>query len=250
MRELILKTNDLCKCYGKSSVLEKVSLSVPAKSIYGLVGENGAGKTTLFRILAGVSQQTAGTFSFMQSASARELTEARRKTGFMIETPAFYPNMTALHNICVQQIQYCGTEDRFRAIELLQIVGPEKQRDKNAKQLSLGMKQRLALAIAMVNDPQMLILDEPVNGLDPIGIIEIRKLLLTLNRERGITIMISSHILSELEQIATHYGFLHNGKLLQEVSSSGIPHSSDGLEGFYKKMLEGKNESANKSRRI
>lgn len=238
MEECILKTKGLYKSYGKNMALEDVSVSVPTKSIYGLVGENGAGKTTLFRILSGVSQQTAGTFALMQSTTTKEILKARRKIGFMIETPAFYPNMTVLHNICVQQIQYCGNEDRFKAIELLQTVGLERQRDKKAKHLSLGMKQRLALAIAILNDPEILILDEPINGLDPIGIIEIRELLLTLNQKRGITIIISSHILSELEHIATHYGFLHKGKLLQEISSSSLRHSPDDLESFYKKMLE------------
>lgn len=122
---------------------------------------------------------------------------------------------------------------------MLQIVGLDTQQNKKARHLSLGMKQRLALAIALLNDPEILILDEPINGLDPMGIVEIRELLLSLNQTNGITIVISSHILSELEHIATHYGFLHNGKLLREVSASSIPQSSDGLEGFYKDMLEG-----------
>lgn len=122
---------------------------------------------------------------------------------------------------------------------MLQIVGLDTQQNKKARHLSLGMKQRLALAIALLNNPEILILDEPINGLDPMGIVEIRELLLSLNQTNGITIVISSHILSELEHIATHYGFLHNGKLLREVSSSSIPQSSDGLEGFYKDMLEG-----------
>lgn len=239
MGDYALTTSKLCKYYGQNQILENVTMSVPSKSIYGLVGENGAGKTTLFRILAGLSKPSSGTFSIMQSVSLQELSEARRRIGFMIEMPALYPDMTVLQNIFVQQIQYNGHKDASKAISVLQIVGLDTQQNKKAHHLSLGMKQRLALAIALLNDPEILILDEPINGLDPMGIVEIRELLLSLNQTNGITIVISSHILSELEHIATHYGFLHNGKLLREVSSSSIPQSSDGLEGFYKDMLEG-----------
>ncbi len=132
----------------------------------------------------------------------------------MIEMPALYPNMTVLQNIYVQQIQYSGYKDTAKAARVLEKVGLKTQERKKARHLSLGMKQRLALAISILNDPEILILDEPINGLDPMGIIEIRELLLTLNQTYDITIIISSHILSELEHIATHYGFLHNGKLL------------------------------------
>ncbi len=238
MEECVLTTSELCKSYRNNRILENVSISVPSKSIYGLIGENGAGKTTLFRILAGLSQQSSGTFSIQHSASPKEVLKARRRIGFMIEMPALYPNMTVLQNIHTQQIQYSGHKNTIKAIEVLEKVGLKTQESKKARYLSLGMKQRLALAIAILNDPEMLILDEPINGLDPMGIIEIRELLLKLNQNCGITIIISSHILSELEHIATHYGFLHNGKLLREVSSSDIPHSSDGLECFYKTMLE------------
>lgn len=239
MGDYALTTSKLCKYYGQNQILENVTMSVPSKSIYGLIGENGAGKTSLFRILAGLSQPSSGTFSIMQSVSLQELSEARRRIGFMIEMPALYPDMTVLQNIFVQQIQYNGHKDASKAISVLQTVGFDTQQNKKARHLSLGMKQRLALAIALLNDPEILILDEPINGLDPMGIVEIRELLLSLNQTNGITIVISSHILSELEHIATHYGFLHNGKLLREVSSSSIPQSSDGLEGFYKDMLEG-----------
>lgn len=238
MENYVLTTSKLCKYYGNNRILENVSIAVPSKSIYGLIGENGAGKTTLIRILAGLSQQSSGTFSIQHSASLKEVLNVRRRIGFMIEMPALYPNMTVLQNIHTQQIQYSGYKSTTKAIEVLEKVGLKTQESKKAGHLSLGMKQRLALAIAILNDPEMLILDEPINGLDPMGIIEIRELLRTLNQTCGITIIISSHILSELEHIATHYGFLHNGKLLREVSSSDIPHSSDGLEGFYKTMLE------------
>lgn len=239
MGDFALKTSKLCKHYGKNQILDNVTMSVPSKSIYGLIGENGAGKTTLFRILAGLSLPSSGTFSIMQSVSFRDLSRTRRKIGFMIEMPALYPDMTVLQNLFIQQIQYDGYKDASKAVGVLQTVGLDMQQNKKARHLSLGMKQRLALAIALLNNPEILILDEPINGLDPMGIVEIRELLLSLNQNNGITIIISSHILSELEHIATHYGFLHHGKLIQEVSSSAIPQSSDGLECFYKDMLEG-----------
>lgn len=238
MGDFALTTSKLCKHYGKNQILDNVTMSVPSKSIYGLIGENGAGKTTLFRILAGLSQPSSGTFSIMQSASFRDLSRTRRKIGFMIEMPALYPDMTVLQNLFIQQIQYDGYKDASKAVGVLQTVGLDMQQNKKAGHLSLGMKQRLALAIALLNNPEMLILDEPINGLDPMGIVEIRELLLSLNQNNGITIIISSHILSELEHIATHYGFLHHGKLLREVSSSAILQSSDSLECFYKDMLE------------
>lgn len=240
MENFVLTTDKLCKSYGKTQILDAITMSVPSKSIYGLIGENGAGKTTLFRILAGLSHPSSGTFSIMQSASFRDLSKARSKIGFMIEMPALYPDMTVLQNLFIQQIQCNGRKDTSKAVSVLQTVGLDIQRNKKARHLSLGMKQRLALAIALLNNPEILILDEPINGLDPMGIVEIRELLLSLNQNNGITIIISSHILSELEHIATHYGFLHNGKLLREVSASAIPQSFDGLERFYKDMLEGK----------
>lgn len=194
MGDYALTTSKLCKYYGQNQILENVTMSVPSKSIYGLIGENGAGKTSLFRILAGLSQPSSGTFSIMQSVSLQELSEARRRIGFMIEMPALYPDMTVLQNIFVQQIQYNGHKDASKAISVLQTVGLDTQQNKKARHLSLGMKQRLALAIALLNDPEILILDEPINGLDPMGIVEIRELLLSLNQTNGITIVISSHI--------------------------------------------------------
>ena len=144
MGDYALTTSKLCKYYGQNQILENVTMSVPSKSIYGLVGENGAGKTTLFRILAGLSKPSSGTFSIMQSVSLQELSEARRRIGFMIEMPALYPDMTVLQNIFVQQIQYNGHKDASKAISVLQIVGLDTQQNKKARHLSLGMKQRLA----------------------------------------------------------------------------------------------------------
>lgn len=229
-----LTTSGLCKRYGRNRILDNVSLSVPANSIYGLIGENGAGKTTLFRIFAGLSQQTSGTFSIGPSAAP----QAPGKIGFMIEAPALYPHMTVLQNLYVQQLQCTGRKDPAKAAQVLETVGLKPQEAKKARHLSLGMKQRLAFAIAILNDPEILILDEPMNGLDPLGMIAFRELLLTMHQRCGITMIVATHILSELEHIATHYGFLHSGRLLREMPASAIPHAPDALACFYKQLLE------------
>lgn len=157
----------------------------------------------------------------------------------MIEAPALYPNLSVLENLYISQLQYCGKKDIDYANQTLELVGLYGQKQKKAKHLSLGMKQRLSLAAALLDDPKLLILDEPINGLDPMGIIAFRKLLLKLNADNNISIIISSHILNELEHIATDYGFLHHGKLLKEISSSDISKSADSLEQYYEKVIEG-----------
>ena len=238
MEQYILKVNKLCKKYGNTIALQEVSLSVPAGSIYGLIGENGAGKTTLFRILAGLSRQTSGQIVFANSNTEAELIKQRRNIGFMIEAPALYPDLSALENLSLIQLQYCGKKDIDCANQTLELVGLYSQKQKKAKHLSLGMKQRLALAMALLHNPKILILDEPANGLDPMGIIAFRKLLLKLNADHHISIILSSHILNELEHVATDYGFLHNGRLLKEVSSSDISKSADSLEQYYEKVME------------
>lgn len=157
----------------------------------------------------------------------------------MIETPTFYPHLSVLENLYLVQMQYSGKKDAESAKKTLELTGLLEQSRKKAKHLSLGMKQRLALTTALLHNPEMLILDEPVNGLDPMGIVAFRKLILKLNTDRHITIIISSHILNELEQIATHYGFLHNGRMLKEISASDILQSVGSLEQYYEKILEG-----------
>lgn len=238
MKEYILQVNDLCKKYGSVVALDHVSLFVPTGSIYGLIGENGAGKTTLFRILAGLSQQTSGVIALAGAKTEAELIRQRRNIGFMIEAPALYSNLSVLENLYLVQMQYSGKKDVESAKKTLELTGLTEQGRKKAKHLSLGMKQRLALTTALLHNPEMLILDEPVNGLDPMGIAAFRKLILKLNTDRHITIMISSHILNELEQVATHYGFLHNGRMLKEISASDIPQSAGSLEQYYEKILE------------
>lgn len=242
MGKYILELNNLCKKYGNNIVLQQVSLSVPTGSIYGLIGENGAGKTTLFRILAGLSRQTSGQVVLANAGTEAEIIKQRRNIGFMIEAPALYPNLSVSENLSVSQLQYCGKKDIDHANQILKLAGLYGQKQKKAKHLSLGMKQRLLLAIALLHDPKLLILDEPTNGLDPMGIIAFRKLLLKLNADHNISIMISSHILNELEHIATDYGFLHNGKLIKEISSSDISKSADRLEQYYEKVIEEQQE--------
>lgn len=239
MGKYILKVNNLCKKYGNTIALQQVSLSVPAGSIYGLIGENGVGKTTLFRILAGLSRQASGQVVLANANTEAEMIKERRNIGFMIEAPALYPNLSVLENIYISQLQYCGKKDIDYANQTLELVGLYGQKQKKARHLSLGMKQRLSLASALLHNPKFLILDEPTNGLDPMGIIAFRKLLLKLNTDNNISIIISSHILNELEHIATDYGFLHNGKLLKEISSSDIFKSADSLEQYYEKVIEG-----------
>lgn len=238
MKEYILQVNDLCKKYGSAVALDHVSLSVPKGGIYGLIGENGAGKTTLFRILAGLSHQTSGVIALAGVKTEAEIVRQRRKIGFMIETPALYSNLSVMENLYLVQMQYSGKKDVESAKQILEMVGLPEQGRKKAKHLSLGMKQRLALATALLHNPEILVLDEPVNGLDPMGIAAFRKLILKLNTDRHVTIIISSHILSELEQVATHYGFLHNGRMLKEISASDIFQSAGSLEQYYEKILE------------
>lgn len=237
MEEPVLKVNHLCKKYRNTIVLDSVSLSVPTGSIYALIGENGAGKTTLFRILAGLSRQTSGAVILAGAETQTELMKQRRNIGYLIESPVLYPDLSVLENLYLCQLQYMGKKNLDNARQTLELVGLHHQEQKKAKHLSLGMKQRLALAIALFHNPQILILDEPVNGLDPMGIIAFRKLLLKLHTDRKITIMISSHILNELEHIATHYGFLHRGNLRKEISSSELFESADSLEQYYEKLM-------------
>ena len=214
----IFETKDLCKSYGKIQVLKKLNMHVPKGSIYGFVGKNGAGKTTLIRILCGLQYQNSGdcVICGVQNTDP-SINNIRKKFGAIVETPSLHLNMTAYQNVELQ-MHILGIKDNSRINELLEFVGLSDAGKKIAANFSLGMKQRLAIAIALCGKPELLILDEPMNGLDPQGIIDMRELLLKVNNEMGITILISSHILDELSKVATHYGFLSNGSLVSEVS--------------------------------
>ncbi len=221
MDKTILKTNCITKKYGQSFALKNVSINVNTGDIYGLVGKNGAGKTTLLKILSGIETPTSGLQMLFGKSSEKELRKERRKTGCIIDTPNFFPYLTAEKNLEYYRIQR-GIAGRSCIKDALESVELTDTGNKKFKDFSLGMKQRLGLALAIMGNPDILILDEPVNGLDPIGIVKMRELLKRLNSERNVTILISSHILGELSQLATNYGFIDNGELLEEATAVDI----------------------------
>ena len=220
--EYVLRTHALKKVYGNFKALNGLSMNVPKGSIYGFVGKNGAGKTTLIRLVCGLQEPSAGEYTiYGQKNSQKGIAEERRRIGAVVETPSIYLDMTAEDNL-KEQYRILGLPS-FEGIDrLLKLVGLEHTGKKKAKNFSLGMRQRLGIAIALAGDPDFLILDEPVNGLDPQGIVEIRELILKLNREQGITVLISSHILDELSRLATHFGFIDKGQVIKEISASEL----------------------------
>jgi len=221
LSEVILRTQQLTKKYKKDIALDHVSMTVRKGEIYGLIGQNGAGKSTLIRLVTGLAFPTSGTIELFGHNEKKAYTDALKRIGAMIEHPAIYPNMSAVENLEVHRLQK-GIPGKECISETLEIVGLSKTGKKKAKNFSLGMKQRLGIAIALLSDPEFLILDEPTNGLDPMGIVEIRELIKTLNREKGITVLISSHILSELSQLATKFGIIHKGKLLEQITAEQL----------------------------
>ena len=218
MREVILSTKNLTKKYNNTFAVNNINLEVKQGEIYGLVGRNGAGKTTLLRMVTGQAFATDGDVELFGETSSGGLGNGRRRIGSIIEIPSFYSNLTAEQNLEYYRIQR-GIPGMDCVAEALKEVGLTHAGKKKYKSFSLGMKQRLGLALALMNKPELLLLDEPINGLDPFGIVEIRNLLLRLNQEKNITILISSHILSELSNLVTYYGFIDKGKLVKQVSS-------------------------------
>lgn len=220
--EYVLTTDALCKQYRNFHALSRLSMHVPKGSVYGFVGKNGSGKTTLIRLICGLQRPTSGHFTLYGVPNdSKDIVKSRRRMGAVVETPAIYLDMTAEDNL-KQQYRILGLPSFDGIPELLRLVGLEHTGRKKAKNFSLGMKQRLGIAVALAGDPDFLVLDEPVNGLDPQGIIEIRELILKLNRERQITVLISSHILDELSKLATHYGFIDSGSILKELSAEEL----------------------------
>lgn len=219
MSDFILETKDLTKIFGEHKASDNINIHVKKGAIYGLIGRNGAGKTTLMKMVTGLSNPTSGSFS-INGHSGSELKKVRRLVGCHIEAPGLYPDMTAYQNLKCKCIQR-GIKDKGHIEELLELVGLSNTGKKKAAKFSLGMKQRLGIAMALIGSPELLILDEPINGLDPQGIREIREILIKLN-ERGLTIIISSHILDELAKIATDYGIIHGGRLIEEVTSEEL----------------------------
>lgn len=220
--ENIIVTNNLCKKYGKFQALDNVSITIKKGGIYGLIGKNGAGKTTLLRVISGLQNPTSGKYSlFGVDYKDKNITKQRRKFGAIIEKPSIYLDMSATENL-KQQCLILGIPNFDDIPKNLKLVGLDSADKKPAKNFSLGMKQRLGIAIALVGNPDFIILDEPINGLDPQGIIEIRELILKLNKEFGITFLISSHILDELSKVATDFYFINNGKVIKEINSKEL----------------------------
>lgn len=221
MSDNVLVTRALTRRYGQVEALSQANVTVGKGQIYGLVGRNGAGKTTLIRLISGQSLPTSGEIELFGASSSHDLNRMRSRTGAMVEIPSFYPYLTARQNLEYYRIQrgIPGKDCVDEALEQVQLADTGK---KKFKHFSLGMKQRLGLALALMNHPEFLLLDEPINGLDPEGIVEFRELLLQLNRERQTTILISSHILSELSNLATCYGFIEKGHLIEEISGARL----------------------------
>ncbi len=223
--EYVLRTNAVKKQYGKYTVLNGLSMNVPKGSIYGLVGKNGSGKTTLIRLICGLQHPDMGEIEiYGVGYRFQEASEARRRMGAVVETPSVYLDMSAEDNL-KQQYRILGMPSFDGIGEILRLVGLENTEKKKAKNFSLGMRQRLGIAVALAGEPDFLILDEPINGLDPQGIVEIRELILKLNREKGITVLVSSHILDELSKIATHFGFIDGGKIVKELSAEEVANA-------------------------
>ena len=220
--DYILETRSLSKQYGHFQALDGMDMHIPKGAIYGLVGKNGAGKTTLIRLICGLQEPSSGSFTLYGTENRdKAIVRARRRMGAVVETPSLYPDMTAEDNLKMQY-RVLGLPSFEGIGELLSLVGLENTGRKKARNFSLGMKQRLGIAVALAGDPDFLVLDEPVNGLDPQGIIEIRELILKLNRERQISVLISSHILDELSRLATHYGFIDSGRMVKEISAAEL----------------------------
>jgi len=211
----VIETRQLSKKYKEFTALAPTNLTLEKGCIYGLVGRNGAGKTTLIKLLLGQAAPTTGEITLF-GKTGRELASARRRVGAIVEHPAFYPNLTGRQNLEYYRIQK-GITEKENVDKVLNEMGLNELADRKFKAYSLGNKQRLGLALALLGNPDLLILDEPINGFDPQGIIEIRKLLLELNQRRHITILISSHILAELENMITKVGFIDQGRLIEEM---------------------------------
>lgn len=220
--EYVLNANSIYKNYGNFKALSGLSMKVPKGTIYGLVGKNGAGKTTLIRIICGLQAPSLGDYSIYGIENRDpKIVRARRRMGAVVETPSIYLDMSAEENL-KQQFRVLGMPSFEGVSELLKLVGLSDTGRKKARNFSLGMRQRLGIAIALCGNPDFLVLDEPVNGLDPQGIVEVRELILRLNREKNITVLISSHILSELSKLATHYGFIDSGRMIKELSAEEL----------------------------
>ncbi|MCR5231138.1 MAG: ATP-binding cassette domain-containing protein, partial [Acholeplasmatales bacterium] len=224
MSECVLKTSGLVKIYSGQKVLNEVDMTVNKGDIYGFVGENGSGKTTIIRILSGLIRPNAGSFElFGVKSNDPKIYEVRRKLGAVVESPSIYPALNARDNLKELSL-ILGINDEEKIKKTLELVGLGSMYDnpKKAVDYSLGMRQRLGIAMALLSDAEFMVLDEPLNGVDPEGIVGLRNLILNLNKEKGITFLISSHILSELSLVATKYGIISKGHLLKEITKEEL----------------------------
>lgn len=234
MSDYVLRTGGIGKKFGDFPALQEVSIEIRRGQIYGLIGQNGAGKTTLMKIVTGLISQYDGELELFggfdemelfSETGEKNLLAGRKRIGQIIESPALYPDMTAMQNLEIQRI-ISDTPDRDAVKSILEKVNLADTGQKKVRDFSMGMKQRLGLAMSLISNPEFLILDEPVNGLDPKGIVEMREFLRHLVQEQGITIMLSSHLLDELSQIATHYGIIHHGRLVKQISAEELAGES------------------------
>lgn len=211
-----------------------MSIDIKKGDIYGLIGRNGAGKTSLMRLLLGMTKVTSGSIELL---GQKNIEKARLETGSIIETPAFFNEMSAFKNLMyrVKLIGLHKAEDRID--ELLQLIGLQEVEGQKVRDYSLGMRQKLGIATALLANPELLILDEPINGLDPVAIAEVRHILKKINKEEGVTILISSHILGEMQKLATRYGFIVDGKLVSEITAQEIEEKNIDLESYSLKMM-------------
>lgn len=221
MKKVVLKTYNITKKYGEQLAVDNVNMTIKKGDIYGFIGQNGAGKTTLIRLITGLIHKSGGEIELLGANEENELNKARTMVGSLIETPSFYTNMTARENLEVSRVVR-NIPGKKCIDEVLELVGLKDVEKKKVKNFSLGMRQRLGIANALMGNPKLLILDEPINGLDPMGIVEIRELLKKINKEKDMTILISSHILSELSELATTYGIISNGKLIEEITAKQL----------------------------
>ena len=219
----LITTHGLCKSYSGKLVIDHVDMHIPESSIYGFVGENGSGKTTIMRLLTGLAEPNSGSFTlFGIENTDKRIYQVRQQLSAIVEDTSLVPTMTARDNMIFQEL-YLGIKlSEQERYDLLKKVHLEEVGEKKVKNFSLGMKQRLGIALALMNHPKLMLLDEPMNGLDPEGIAELRDLLIELNKTEGITVLISSHILSELEKIASCYGFISHGKIIEEITAEGL----------------------------
>ena len=220
MSEILLETHALTKQFRRHKAVSEIDMHIKRGAVYGFIGRNGAGKTTFLKMISGLTAPSSGDYSLF-GYSGKDLSKVRSRVGCLIEEPGLYKNMSAFDNMMIKAKMF-GINDKKYVLGLLDEVGLSDVGRKKTKNFSLGMKQRLGIAAAILGSPDIILLDEPINGLDPQGIVEVRDMLAGLAKERNITILISSHILEELSKVCTDFGIIHKGKLLQELSQEQL----------------------------